>query len=84
VRQFTKKELALYDGQDGAPAYIAHGGRVYDASHSFFWRNGRHQVRYRAGADLTDALAQAPHGPDLLERLPVIGILIDTEEADPP
>ena len=30
---------------------------------------------HETGVDLTDALEEAPHGPDLLERVPVVGIL---------
>jgi len=37
---------------------------------------GRHQALHRAGEDLTDALGNAPHGEDLLERVPVIGKFI--------
>lgn len=36
---------------------------------------GRHQVLHTAGADLTASLDQAPHGADLLERVPVVGML---------
>ncbi|MDH7487722.1 MAG: cytochrome b5 domain-containing protein [Anaerolineae bacterium] len=75
MREFTKEELARYDGQDGAPAYIAYQGKVYDVSDSFLWQKGRHQALHHAGADLTDELDQAPHGADLLARVPVIGRL---------
>jgi predicted heme/steroid binding protein len=75
MKSFSKEELARYNGKNGAPAYIAYKGKVYDASNSFQWRNGRHQVVHNAGEDLTDSLEQAPHGVDMLERLPVIGIL---------
>jgi predicted heme/steroid binding protein len=44
-------------------------------SGSFLWQNGRHQVVHNAGEDLTDSLEQAPHGVEILERLPVVGIL---------
>jgi len=74
-RRFTRKELAACHGRNGAPAYIAYDGRVYDVSGSFLWRNGRHQVLHHAGVDLTDALDQAPHGTNLLERVPVVGTL---------
>jgi predicted heme/steroid binding protein len=69
------KELAQYNGKDGAPAFIAYNGKVYDVSSSFLWRNGKHQVLHNAGEDLTDSLEQAPHGADLLERFPVVGML---------
>ena len=75
MRWFTKKELAQYNGKDGAPTFIAYGGKVYDVSRSFLWQDGWHQVLYTAGVDLTASLDQAPHGADLLERFPVIGLL---------
>ncbi|RKX84282.1 MAG: cytochrome B5, partial [Spirochaetes bacterium] len=37
----------------------------------------RHQVLHKAGKDLTEELKQAPHGKDLLKRVPVIGRLAD-------
>jgi predicted heme/steroid binding protein len=75
MRRFTRKELAQYNGKDGASAFIAYEGKVYDVSHSFLWQHGRHQVLHTAGVDLTAGLDEAPHGPDLLERFPVIGML---------
>jgi predicted heme/steroid binding protein len=77
MKIFSKEELARYNGKNGAPAYIAYKGKVYDASNSFQWRSGRHQVLHNAGEDLTDALEQAPHGADMLERLPMVGTLHD-------
>lgn len=75
MKSFSREELARYNGKNGAPAYVAYKGKVYDASASFIWRNGRHQVLHNAGEDLTDALEQAPHSEDMLERLPMVGTL---------
>jgi predicted heme/steroid binding protein len=75
MKSFSRAELARYNGKSGAPVYVAYKGKVYDASNSFQWKNGRHQVVHNAGEDLTDALEQAPHGVEMLERLPEIGIL---------
>jgi predicted heme/steroid binding protein len=75
MKNFSRAELARYNGKNGAPAYIAYKGKVYDASNSYQWKTGRHQVVHNAGEDLTDGLEQAPHGVDMLERLPVIGTL---------
>ncbi len=75
MREFTEDELAQYDGKDGAPAFIAYNGKVYDVSNSFHWRTGKHQAMHSAGVDLTGSLKQAPHGADLLERVPVVGRL---------
>ena len=50
---------------------------MFAASASWQWRGGTNQVRHGAGQDLTEALSGAPHGEDLLARLPVIGELVD-------
>ena len=73
--EFTKQELAKYDGNDGKPLYIAYNGKVYDVSDSFLWKGGKHQALHNAGQDLTQELEQAPHGSDLLKRVPLIGVL---------
>ena len=75
--KFTKKELCRYNGLAGAPAYIAYKGKVYDVSDSFLWQRGQHQATHQAGQDLTDSLDEAPHGPELLARVRLIGILVD-------
>ena len=80
MRTFTKQELAKYDGSSGI-AYVACDGKVYDVSQSFLWQRGRHQVVHRAGCDLTEALKEAPHSAELLERFPVVGRLIGSDKA---
>jgi len=79
MQRFTREELARYNGKQGAPAYVAFEGKVYDVSGSFLWRGGRHQVRHSAGVDYTAGLGEAPHGADLLARLPVVGVLVDDD-----
>jgi len=75
LKEFSKEELARYNGEKGVPAYVAYKGKVYDVSASFLWREGKHQVLHRAGIDLTDAMERAPHSTDLLEKFPLVGIL---------
>jgi predicted heme/steroid binding protein len=75
MKVFTKEDLLKYNGKNNMPAYIAFKGKVYDVSHSFLWRKGTHQVLHEAGKDLTRELEEAPHGSELLERVPIIGIL---------
>jgi predicted heme/steroid binding protein len=77
MRQLTRAELSQYDGRNGRSAFIAYHGKVYDVTGSFQWAGGRHWVVHTAGSDLTAELADAPHGADLLERVPVIGLLVD-------
>jgi len=75
-KTYTREQLARFDGREGRPAYIAYRGMVYDVTESFLWKKGSHQVLHQAGEDLTEALDTAPHGEDLLERVPVIGKLV--------
>ena len=77
MKEFTLDELRRCDGKDGRRALIAYNGKVYDVTDSFLWQEGRHQVLHAAGADLTDAMADAPHGDDLMARVPVVGVLVD-------
>ncbi len=77
MRRFTKEELRRCNGRNGAPAYVAYRGVVYDVTALFLWKGGRHQAMHEAGEDLTEALDRdAPHGPEFLERCPRLGILI--------
>ena len=62
-----------YDGLNGHPAYFIHDGEIYDATESSRWKGGRHFGKHAAGTDLTDALAGAPHGPEVFERIRRIG-----------
>jgi len=81
VQSYTRTELARCDGKEGRLAWIAYRGRVYDVSESFLWKGGRHMARHEAGRDLTDVLDQAPHGEDLLARVPVVGLLCEEPPA---
>ena len=77
LKEIKSDDLLLFNGKNGMPAYIAFKGSVYDVSHGFLWRGGRHQVLHDAGYDLTQAMEKAPHGEDMLLRVKKIGILID-------
>ena len=77
MKTFTRAELARCDGREDRPACIGYRGRVYDVSDSFLWKEGRHQALHQAGMDLTGVLGEAPHGEDLLERVPLIGALAE-------
>jgi len=75
MKEFDSAELAEYDGQDGRPAYIVYQGKVYDVTESGLWKIGIHMRRHRAGSDHTIDLQAAPHGMDVLERYPQIGVI---------
>lgn len=77
--KLTRDALAQYDGRQEHPAYIAFQGKIYDVSRSRLWKNGSHLDRHRAGFDLTEALAQAPHGEDKVLAMPCVGTIAESE-----
>lgn len=84
VVSLTVEELALYNGKDGQPAYVAVKGRVYDVTDVPQWQGGEHQGMIEAGLDQTEAIASAPHGEAVLENLPVVAMLLTGEEMEIP
>jgi predicted heme/steroid binding protein/uncharacterized membrane protein len=75
MREFTPEELASFNGKDGNPVYVSAQGKVYDVSKSRLWSKGLHMNRHPSGKDLTGDLTAAPHGPEILERYPQVGVL---------
>ncbi len=74
MRLFTREELKQYNG-NGRPTYIAYRGQVYDVSESSLWWSGLHQAEHPAGEDLTEFMRNAPHGPEMLKKFPIVGEL---------
>lgn len=74
-KKFTLEELSIFNGKNGNPAYVAFKGKVYDVSDSSFWLDGYHLGAHEAGKDLTDEIDLAPHGPENLDRVKVVGTL---------
>jgi predicted heme/steroid binding protein/uncharacterized membrane protein len=75
MKEFTSEELLSYNGKDGHPTHIAFEGKVYDVSKSPLWPKGLHMNRHSSGKDLSVEISAAPHGPEVLERYPQVGIL---------
>jgi len=73
--ELDPEELAEYNGRNGKPVYVAHDGKIYDLSGSDLWKAGSHMRRHHAGADLTVDIGGAPHGPEVLERFPQVGVV---------
>ncbi len=71
----TLAELRKCDGREGRPAYVAVNNVIYDVTSSSYWAEGNHLDAHRAGADLTNELAKAPHVRSIVERFPVVGTL---------
>jgi predicted heme/steroid binding protein len=74
-KKFTVEELSKYDGKNGNRAYVGYKGNVYDMSDSSFWMDGDHLGSHQAGKDLTDEIDLAPHGPENLDRVKLVGKL---------
>jgi len=73
--EFTLEELARYDGRPGSRAYFAYKGKVYDATDSSLWTDGDHLGEHLAGTDLTAEMDLAPHGPEALKNVKLVGRL---------
>lgn len=72
------------NGKEGRPAHVIHHGRIYDVTQSKLWKDGVHMRRHSAGTDLTEAMAGAPHGAEVLERMPDLGEAATESEAGTP
>ena len=75
IKEFTRRELALRNGQEKEEVWIAYKGKIYDVTRSKLWRTGNHYEHW-AGQDLTDELADAPHNENVFDKFDVVGILV--------
>ncbi|UZQ51156.1 cytochrome b5 domain-containing protein [Clostridium kluyveri] len=74
-RQFTLEELSKYNGANGAPAYVAVNGVVYDLSLVPSWGGGTHFGLY-AGKDLTSQFTVChKENIKVLQNLPKVGVI---------
>lgn len=72
LKSFTLDQLKQYNGANGASAYVAVDGIVYDVTAA--WGGGNHHG-VSAGTDATKAISRSPHGKSVLSGLPVVGKL---------
>ena len=73
--ELSLEELAKFNGKDGARAYVAVDGIIYDVTDSALWKDGGHNG-FEAGQDLTEEIKdKSPHGLKVLERMPKVGTL---------
>jgi len=73
-KTFTLAQLAAYNGMNGAKAYVAFNGKVYDVTNYGSWGTGSHHG-IKAGTDITAAFANSPHTTSMFDSIPVIGTL---------
>ncbi|MEA3374737.1 MAG: hypothetical protein U9R72_00825 [Chloroflexota bacterium] len=72
----TPETLPSLDGRDGGRAVVAVDGKLYDVTDSRLWKDGVHLRQHHAGEDLTEAMKRAPHGAEVLDRVPPIGEIL--------
>ena len=82
MKEFDPDTLAQFDGQEGRPVYIAYQGKVFDVSKSKLWAGGLHMKRHHAARDLSADIEAAPHGEEVFERYPQVGILMEKTEPE--
>ena len=75
LKEFSREELATFNGENGQPVYIAHDNKVYDVSESKLWKTGSHMRRHQAGTDLTEEIGGAPHDIEVFEKFRQVGTL---------
>jgi predicted heme/steroid binding protein len=80
MKEYTRAQLALRNGQDREEIWCAYKGEIYDVSPSRLWRNGHHYEHW-AGQDLTKELDAAPHTEKVFARFKVIGRLKPVSES---
>ena len=74
MKEYSRQQLALRNGQDREEIWVAYNGNIYDVTQSRLWRDGKHYEHW-AGQDLTEELADAPHDSKVFEKLHRIGKL---------
>jgi predicted heme/steroid binding protein/uncharacterized membrane protein len=84
MKEFDLDSLSKFNGQNGSPVYIVFQGKVIDVSNSKLWKTGLHMKRHQAGQDLTADIEAAPHGEEVLDRYPQVGILEKKEVPERP
>jgi predicted heme/steroid binding protein len=76
--QMTGDDLTLFTGRGKRRALVAVKGNLFEMTGRDLWRHGIHPGGHHAGQDLTDSFRDAPHGPEVLDRVRRVGRI--TEE----
>ena len=75
MKEMDPESLAEFNGKNGKPLYIAYQGKVFDVSKSILWEGGLHMNSHYAAHELSAEFNEAPHGEEVFERYPQVGIL---------
>ncbi len=72
LKEYSKSQLALRNGQDREEVWVAYKGVIYDVTKSKLWRDGKHYEHW-SGQDLTDELPDAPHTDKVFDKFKAVG-----------
>ncbi|MBV6645154.1 MAG: cytochrome b5 [Cyclobacteriaceae bacterium] len=75
MKEYTRQQLALRNGQDREEVWVAFKGDIYDVSSSRLWKDGKHYEHW-SGQDLTLELTDAPHTNQVFKKFQKVGKLI--------
>ncbi len=75
IKKFKLEEIRQFSGQAGNAAYVVFEGKIYDVTDSSLWQGGDHMSAHKAGEDLTEAMATAPHGKEVLDKMKQVGVI---------
>jgi predicted heme/steroid binding protein len=75
LKEYTRAQLALRNGNDREEIWCAYNGFIYELNKSRLWRNGKHYEHW-AGQDLTEEMSDAPHTENVFDKFHIVGRLI--------
>lgn len=74
--ELTLTELAKFNGKNGAKAYVAVDGVIYDVTGVPAWKGGKHKGNM-AGQDITELIKkESPHKGSVLKKRKVVGKIV--------
>lgn len=77
--EMTLEELEKHNGSSDK-SFVAYGSIIFDVSNSRLWKEGIHVRKHKAGTDLTLAIREAPHGPQVLDQFKAVARVITEHE----
>ena len=78
LKDLRVEEFTSFDGKDGNECYVAVSGDIYSITNSSSWVNGEHldsDGKATCGKDLTQVLADSPHGISILTTSPKVKLI---------
>ncbi len=79
--ELTLTELNKFNGENGAKAYVAVDGVIYDVTGVPAWKGGKHKGNM-AGQDITELIkTKSPHKGKVLKNLKIVGKIVPEKKS---